>query len=120
MSRTTDLAWAAGLFEGEGTVCTRRARAVHGARGLYASHLAALVMTDEDVVRRFAKIIRVGKVYGPYGPYGGSTKVIWRWQANGTAAVEEVKKQLLPMLGERRAAQFEALLSSGRIEECQS
>ncbi len=51
----TDIAWAAGLFEGEG--CLHRHKRGYGA--------LFLAMTDEDIVRRFAAIFGL-KVYGPY------------------------------------------------------
>jgi hypothetical protein len=50
-----EIAWAAGLFDGEGT-----ATICGGQRRL------AVKMADEESVRRFHAAIGVGKVYGPY------------------------------------------------------
>lgn len=50
-----EIAWAAGLFEGEG--CMTRSG---------SQKVMRLVSTDEDTVRRFWEIVAVGKVYGPY------------------------------------------------------
>jgi hypothetical protein len=46
-----EIAWAAGLFEGEGTITSSRGRLV-----------ARLNNTDEEVVRHFAMIIGLGEV----------------------------------------------------------
>jgi hypothetical protein len=54
-------------------------------------------MTDECVVRRFAEVLGVGKVYGPYGPYGYDPpnrlqkKPAWMWICEGQAAGEVVE-----------------------------
>lgn len=53
--KTAELAWAAGLFDGEGTAT------VCGGRGRLA-----LKMVDEEPVRRFHAAVGRGKVYGPY------------------------------------------------------
>jgi hypothetical protein len=55
-SSREDLAWAAGLFEGEGSFTVMR-------RGTaYMSIVAELGMTDEDRVREFHRIVGVGNV----------------------------------------------------------
>ena len=61
-----EIAWAAGLFEGEGcaTVSNGRPRLV-------------LRMTDEESVRRFGDTVGIGRVYGPY-TYPGKSP-IWVW-----------------------------------------
>jgi hypothetical protein len=54
-TRENEIAWAAGLFDGEGTATICRGRPRLGLR-----------MTDEATVRRFAEAVGHGKVYGPY------------------------------------------------------
>jgi hypothetical protein len=76
-----EIAWAAGLFEGEGTIS-------HVWRRRESPDLQiALKMTDEDVVRRFDEIVDRGKVYGPYLPlsHGDRRKPFWHWVALGDA-----------------------------------
>jgi hypothetical protein len=95
--RERDLAWAGGLFEGEGCI------------GL--SHKAPSLqvrMCDEDSVRRFGLIVGAGKVYGPYETKPTADhkpKSPWRpnflWTARSGAAIE-VAKLLFPYLGSRR------------------
>lgn len=88
-----DLAWAAGLFEGEGSFSTRRKSRD---RGL----LARMQMTDEDVVRRFHSIIRVGNVTGPY--FAKGKKPIWIWQVGSFEGVQHVVASLWEWLQSRR------------------
>ena len=81
MPSAEEIAWAAGLFEGEGCI-------THFPRNSRSFDLqVALVMTDEDVVRRFDEIVGRGKVYGPYHSpsYGDRHKPFWRWTAKGDA-----------------------------------
>lgn len=51
-----EIAWAAGLFEGEGCITVSNGRPV-----------MRLNSTDADTPRRFCEIVGAGKVYGPYG-----------------------------------------------------
>lgn len=99
------IAWAAGLFEGEGTIVAggKRERRV----GL------ALVMTDEDVVRRFGGVVGFGHVTGPYDR---GHKPTWHWHCRSARDVEAVLGQLLPYLGARRTAKaLEALAIASTI-----
>ena len=62
MTTETEIAWAAGLFEGEGSIGFRG-----GSRGyVYAYLNLQLRSTDQDVVYRFHQIISEGNVNGPY------------------------------------------------------
>ncbi len=59
-----DLAWAAGLFEGEGCI---RAATDAQSRGKYAGRLYLDVSQSErEVLDRFHRIMGFGVVYGPY------------------------------------------------------
>lgn len=98
-------AWAAGLFEGEGTIVA------FGPRKNQRSF--SLTSTDEDVVRRFADIIATGKVYGPY-TYKGTDqrkrdhhKPYWRWSASDRVSVLAAAAILLPWMCERRRQKME-------------
>ena len=89
------IAWAAGLFEGEGTItlCSGRAR-------------LAIKMTDEETVLRFYKTIGAGKVYGPYPNRAGekdgyARSDYWLWLVEGKEAAE-VAMSLYPWLGQVR------------------
>jgi hypothetical protein len=93
------VAWAAGLFEGEGsvTVCRERRR-------------LQLKMISEESVRRFHVIVGAGKVYGPYSNRSGDSyprSPFFLWVAEGADA-EAVVAMLFPLLSEwRRVAMYE-------------
>jgi hypothetical protein len=91
-----ELGWLAGIFEGEGCITYRQP----------TRHEWALrvVMSDEDVVRRFHRLIGVGNVTGPYVYNGG--KPLWAWRAAAVADVLNAVRMLEPLMGDRRAARM--------------
>lgn len=98
-----ELAWAAGLFEGEGSISSEKKR-----RG---GITLALAMTDEDVVRRFHEAVGRGTVNGPHLRSG--QKPQWTWRCSTLEAVE-VLALLAPLFGIRRAAKADEVLSARR------
>ena len=100
-----DLAWAAGLFEGEGTITMRR----QAQRGYsYEYWGLAIAMTDEDVVRRFHEVIELGRVTGPVPTKGGQPIYIWR--SSSQPDIYAVLAALYPWLGGRRRSRAEECL----------
>lgn len=96
-------AWAAGLFEGEGSIVPRPAGRIR----------LQLKMTDEDVVRRFGEVVG-GRVYGPYRQNsvirrGFERKPFWCWSSAGTAHGWKLLHQWWPWLGLRRRARAQSL-----------
>lgn len=87
-----DIAWAAGLFEGEGSV---------GMSSSQRQPRVQLVSTDEDVVRRFVEIIGRGNVRG-YHKTAAHHKDYWQWSVQSKDDVLYVLNLLWPYLGERR------------------
>ncbi len=98
-----EVAWAAGLFEGEGCFTIRRDRGIR-----WPSATTALNMTDFVPVERFAEIVQVGKVYGPY-IYGGNKPFI-RWQVQGVEGMKTVLALLKPWLSWRRVHRAEEII----------
>lgn len=98
------LAWAAGIYEGEGTFSSRKTGKID--RGL----VAKLKMADEDVIRRFHAILGVGNVTGPYKCDGAGTKPLWVWQCGSFQAVQHTMAVLWPWLCSRRRAKIQTLL----------
>lgn len=84
-----EIAWAAGLFEGEG--CMTRSG---------SQKVLRLASTDEDIVRRFWEIVAVGKVYGPY-EQRPPRKPFWVWVAAGLDALLALRL-MISWLGVRR------------------
>lgn len=93
-----ETAWAAGLFEGEGTV-------FHSCRAIQT----VLSMTDLEPVEDFHRIVGVGKLYGPYDN-GPGRKIFWRWSCCTKRDALVVFEKFKPWLSPRRIAQFEKAL----------
>jgi hypothetical protein len=102
MRTTTDLAWAAGLFEGEGCITV----GYRGKEYRYTLGQLTLSMKDEDVVRHFAEVIGFGKVY-----LGGkSNEGMWRWAVTRFEHVQAIVAMFWPWLGSRRRARAREVL----------
>lgn len=84
-----------GLFEGEGTILIRKRPEDQIALSLSS--------TDEDIVRKFAAIVGIGKVYGPYS-YSEGRKPFWKWNADNGFEVFHLLSEMAPRLGNRRYA----------------
>ena len=83
--------WAAGLFEGEGTICQNKA----------GTNFVQLTMTDKDVVEMFGEAIGCGKLYQLATLKSG--KESWRWSVHRKQDVRNVLAKMLPHFGNRRA-----------------
>lgn len=94
------IAWAAGVFEGEGCIsCSAGKNDIH----------ACVAMTDEDIVRRFQGVVGLGSIGIQKRTDRQHRKPMWRWQVDGDNA-ETVVRMLLPHLGKRRTARAVELL----------
>ncbi len=101
-------AWVAGIFEGEGMV----GRADGERRRTWQVMVSS---TDEDIIRRFAERVGLGKVYGPYNH--GEDGRHWRWKVTHPDGIRLFYRRVGPWLGKRRKEKFvEALedLEQGR------
>lgn len=105
MSTEAEVAWAAGIFEGEGCITW------HGG----GRPMLAVNMTDEDVLRRFADVVG-GKVYGPCQGKGATWKPYFRWYVQGNERTERVLALFQPWLGRRRTARASEVLSGNKEE----
>jgi hypothetical protein len=99
--KIVELAWAAGLFEGEGSICL-----VHSNRKNRTYVYPALTMnqTDRDVIMRFSEIVG-GYVLGPYQFASNSArtrKPVWSWRVQKKHEAIRVICWLYPYLGKRR------------------
>lgn len=95
-----DLAWAAGLFEGEGC-CS----------GAITPEITVQIgMTDEAPVRTFRDIVNVGHIYGPL-KRSGNKKAFWLWRVRSWSEAQHVFDLIGPWLYERRLVQFESALA---------
>lgn len=100
MASAAEIAWAAGLFEGEGTF--------NMARPSGAYFQMSITSTDKDVIERFAQIAGIGSVR-PQKMQKSHTKPTWRWCAGGRAAIPFLD-EIYPWLGKRRRARADDVL----------
>lgn len=101
-----DIAWAAGLFEGEGCMSTGPRKP--GGRGVQVR----LGMTDRDVVERFARVMDVGNIHRREDARGW--KPVHTWVLYEAAEVIRVIEMLMPYFGERRGAKALEVIAVAR------
>jgi len=112
MRPDTEIAWAAGLFEGEGCItCT------HPKSRRYRYWHLTLSSADRDVVERFARIAACGSVSTVKVKPG--RKPLWRWNCTREHEITELLSILLPYLGERRHARAVEALNDRRAAGAQ-
>lgn len=90
----SEIAWLAGLYEGEGNCHIGKGRLI----------TVSIRMTDFDIIDRLAILTGVGQLLGPYDNNRkdrGPCKPIKRWNANGGDAVDFLEV-IRPWLGQRR------------------
>ena len=97
----SDLAWLAGILEGEG--CFGHWPDNKGVR--YPT--ISLLMTDRDIVERTAEYL--GSRFYSAKPRHPSTKTLYRLVVNGAKAAKFMLA-LLPYVGERRSAKINGIL----------
>ena len=90
----TTCAWAAGLFEGEGSIAIRQNSTV----------MLTLASTDADVVFRFRAVVGTGRLSSQAPGRNGRHKRLWRVDITEVAEVLRVIETLYPWLGSRRRA----------------
>lgn len=102
-----DIAWAAGLFEGEGCFVLTK----------YPNRLsphAAMQMTDEDVVRRFAAVVGFGTI-SVRQPRRPGYKHAWHWQTTSFQTVQALGAMFWPWLGSRRRQRWAEIMGELRL-----
>lgn len=105
--RTAEIAWAAGLFEGEGCFAYQGPSAT---RRSGANVRTEVAMTDFEPVERFHRIVGVGRLLPkPKREAHHNDQLLWR--VTDRAGVEAVLELLRPWLSERRMARGEEILS---------
>lgn len=97
--KTASLEWAAGFFDG------------HGSVALSERPRLAVRCADEELVRAFAAVARCGKVYGPY-KNPGRRRPTFMWLAEGREA-EGLVDRLLPLLHSHRREQIRQVFHRG-------
>lgn len=100
-----EVAWAAGLFEGEGSFFTTK-----HPRGRVPYVGMQLQMVDRDTVERFHRIVGYGAVTA-WQPSQESRQRVYCWRVQSVRAVVDLIPKFWPWLGERRRARAASLLA---------
>ena len=115
----TDVAWAAGLFDGEGSTSTYVPRGQKSPRRQMAVSQVGTNDQTPAVLVRFRSIVGVGNITGPYR--GG----LYYWKTTRKDAVDAVGAMLWPCLSVEKRRQFHAAAiqmnraAPGTVEEVQ-
>ena len=107
-----NLAWMAGIFEGEGYVQGRPRTYVRkdGRPFTTVGFRLVVSMTDEDILQRFHDYAGIGTLRGPrVFPSRPTSKPIWDCSVHGADAYA-LAVALLPWLGIRRREQCKAAI----------
>lgn len=99
VAAAADLAWAAGLFDGDGCVTT------HPTSGLQV----LMSKTDQEVLDRFCKVAALGKVYGPYSN-GPGKRQRWQYQIADREDIRTLYRLLWNHLGSVKKDQYTKLI----------
>ena len=99
-----DIAWLAGLLEGEGSFFMT-------GRGDYYYPTIVVSMTDRDVVERVSRMFGTGIYAQKQDKRYPNAKIGYRTQTTGHKAAG-LMEQLLPWMGERRSQKIKELLNT--------
>lgn len=104
MQKKNEIAWAAGLFEGEGTITIKQEK-----RDRKPRPRLELQMTDSDVVFKFKKILKAGhaKLRKKRTKSG---KKVFRWYVIRKDDIQRILKSFIPYLGIRRKSRAKKAL----------
>ena len=95
----TEVAWAAGFWDGEGSVCYRydegkRCRAF----------TASISQKHREVLDKFRSAMGLGTVGGPYTRKDG--RIYYQWQLHNSTGVRKLARSMWPYLGTEKKRQF--------------
>lgn len=100
-----EIAWAAGLFEGEGCIYS-------SPRGRGRSRKVCVVSTDRDVIDRFHQIVGIGRVgVGSNAVTNPAWKPNYEWRVTQWDEMVHILRLFLPYFCERRRLAAEQFLA---------
>ena len=88
-----ELAWAAGFFDGEGSVYTTKQPQI----------LACVYQNTPEPLERFREVVGFGKIYGPYQT---ATMPRYYWQVGTFGEAQQTFVLLYPYIGFQKREQF--------------
>lgn len=99
---STELAWAAGFFDGEGTTFLRKERRHKGGTTgkMYplTSPVLSVAQVELEPLDRFARAVDGRRPGGPYKPRNDRSRPYHRWDACGRPSVHRILSLLWPYL----------------------
>jgi hypothetical protein len=109
MSAATELAWAAGFFDGEGSTTTGKHVNARGITKFYIRMTMEQAGDNPDppqVLTRFRAAVKGGTIHGPYQSSRTAfvRRPMWGWRASGSE-VYRILNLLLPYMGEVKIQQ---------------
>lgn len=104
MNNETERAWAAGFFDGEGSVGRHK-------NGKKFRVQVQVAQSDPEVLYRFLAVVQIGKVRGPYGPYRTQSKPYYQYEAHNKEQARQVFTRLEPYLSSIKRKAFQEALS---------
>jgi hypothetical protein len=108
MPTETEVAWAAGFFDGEGN-CAYYPDCRH-----FRMTIEQASVEKPAVLVRFRKIVGCGRIGGPYTPPSRKKNwtPVWRIACHNAADVQKVMDLLYPYLSSTKRKQYRQALSS--------
>ena len=106
------LAWAAGLFDGDGSTCNRTRHLKDGVTscGIKASVSQSGPEGVPEVLERFRAVVGFGHIYGP-GRWRNSTEPGFDWTAQAYRDVRQLRRLLGPLVGPVKLAQMDEAIA---------
>ncbi len=104
----TEIAWAAGFFDGEGSVFVRHTRRHKGGTGKdypLTTVEVSLAQVRPEPILRFHNAMGFGKVGGPYGGRKNHSPY-FRWNTAGRPSAHRLAVMLWPYLSSPKREQF--------------
>ena len=113
--RREQLAWAAGFFDGEGSICCNRERNRTSTRvGSLKLTLGIAQASDSEVLHRFKAAVGVGTVRGPFDRQIDNQNIVFVYSVHNFEDVQYAIAQLWPWLGTRKRQQAKHALVGWR------
>ena len=113
---STDYAWAAGFWDGEG--CVSLTHRQHGYSSTPVPRIVVQVaQVDRRVLDRLQSILGYGNILGPYKPKTKNSQPYYVWRVEGVKHLSTIRDMLSPYLGEVKLEQMDAALEARKVWE---
>ena len=108
-------AWAAGVFDGEGSSYLVEHRTHVGYRNSEARVTQGSPADVPEMLLRFHTVVGTGRIYGPYRQRDANL-LVYRWNTSARKGVETMLARIWTWLGETKRSQAAAVLATVRAQ----